>query len=40
MQKLAYLDLSNLAADETLQGSGFFNSATTQAKVYKTSLEH
>jgi hypothetical protein len=28
------LDLSNLASDETLQGSGFFNSATTQAKVY------
>lgn len=28
------LDLSNLAADETLQGSGFFNSASTQAKVY------
>jgi hypothetical protein len=28
------LDLSNLAADVTLQGSGFFNSPSTQAKVY------
>jgi hypothetical protein len=31
--EIGLLDLSNLAADETLQGSGFFNSATTQAKV-------
>lgn len=31
--ELGLLDLSNLAADETLQGSGFFNSASTQAKV-------
>lgn len=28
------LDLSNLAADETLQSSGFFNSATTQQKLF------
>jgi RNA recognition motif-containing protein len=27
------LDLSNLASNETLQGSGFFQSATTQQKV-------
>jgi hypothetical protein len=31
--ELGLLDLSNLAADETLQGSGFFNSASTLAKV-------
>jgi hypothetical protein len=31
--EIGLLDLSNLAADETLQGSGFFNSTTTQAKV-------
>jgi RNA recognition motif len=28
------LDLSNLAADETLQGSGFFNNPNTEAKVH------
>lgn len=33
--EIGLLDLSNLAADETLQESGFFNSATTQSKVYK-----
>lgn len=32
------LDLSNLQANETLQGSGFFNSSTTQAKVYSLTI--
>jgi hypothetical protein len=31
--EVGLLDLSNLAADEVLRKSGFFNSATTQAKV-------
>lgn len=31
--EIGLLDLSNLIADETLQGSGFFNSPSTQAKV-------
>jgi len=35
--EIGLLDLSNLAADETLQGSGFFNNATTQAKVQPVS---
>lgn len=35
--EVGLLDLSKLAADETLQGSGFFNSPTTQAKVHKNS---
>jgi RNA recognition motif len=30
---IGLLDLSNLASDETLQGAGFFQSATTQQKV-------
>jgi hypothetical protein len=36
--EIGLLDLSNLAADETLRGAGFFNSATTQAKVIPIEL--
>jgi nuclear RNA export factor len=32
--EVGLLDLSKLAADETLRGAGFFNSATTQAKLF------
>jgi RNA recognition motif len=32
--EIGLLDLSNLASDDTLQGAGFFSSATTQAKVF------